>query len=1602
MSAHNSESKVDICLKNNLCYFLIRNDAGDTPFAVACRHGHLNIVKMYMHCHDHIGEVFHVPANIPYLEEISSQCGQFEIAYYLQSNYGHVNTTLSESEFDMYYEELDGNYCRYCFSSCSPLQRTFDHSITITVERSKYWNIYNFSSALRSFCMATLHGNEKYVSKFLTLQEGRFYGSVDKNSIVEACIAATIADNVDILNHYFCSEVVLEDDNTLLHIACEWGSKAVAEHLITTRKYEINVTNGFGETPLHVACRHDEIEIVQLFLQTSQHDVFNKLNLSSETPLHVACLHSDSAVAHLFLDVDHLCIDMPDQYGDTPLMNACRSGNLHLVKCLAERGCNPLHINSVSKEMTVHVACRMQRLDILKVLLTNFEGKVDHRNNFGETPLCIALNTFCVDIVKFFVHGGLCDVSLSLSSQDLKLKSKYLNNPIPQSILLHETSQTTSLGREVKQDKSSHKPSGDNALHFACRRNDFDLLKLLLNHCPANLTAVNNFGHTPLHIAAKNGSVSMMECLIASCKVPLDSLINNDGNSVLHLACERGSLNVAQLLLRSCSLTLKNNDGNTPIHLACYNKSAELVGCLLNKCSGNLDNHKNKNNDTFLHIAAEFGDLDTIKLLLNHCSTTCQNMNDDTPIHIACRANNQSVVECLLKYNTSSYPFANKDGQTYLHAACNENANLSIVKAIFENGYENLGNWPDKDGDIPLHYACRFYQIDIVEYLMTINNCDPYRFNKKGLSPLYFAVENENTSLILYVINKRLCDINQPVKEGSPFLHCVIQLASSQSPAQLFMQDEFDQIHTLTDGVECFPKMSPDYVLAILHILAKESNKGIIDINATDGDGNTALHLACKSEQYQVVRELLSSDAVGQSLSHSNHNGKRPIQLTNNYSIIRLLISYGATPEDVYERFALILEKSKEEHPLEPAVKIFVLGNATAGKTTLVQVLKSDKKDVMQVKGSTAGIETSKHNSKDYGQVTFHDFAGQPEYESSHSAFLEQCSSSMQPPLFLLVVDASEYQYIEKKIHYWLSFIQNHCTCSSNTPPHVIVLGSHIDKVEDIQLSYIYDTFVKAIENFKSRDFECFEPVFLDCRKVDTEGMKTLLSRLNTSCLSLKRFVELDCRCHILFASLLKWFPIESVVKVNDLLRRIRQRKRMDSGSDDSPTSESLRPWNFGTFHFNPAEDSSDSEFLLPISTDPLINLLKSLQTGGHILLLEGETLEDSWIVMDQDALFKTVNGILFAPKDFRNHLELDNNTGVVPLAKLQKLFPDLDFGMIKQFLILCEFCQKIEDHETLKLIHGSNELIKEVRSLSHTYYFFPGLVQSEKPTKVWDTPKESPYSFSCGWMLQCQSRQFFETRFLHVLLLRLTFTFVACTSEASMFKRKCNIWKNGIHWGTTDGVEVFVELLEEKTLILVLVRCYKGQELEAVKLRTAVLKNIWEVKNTFSPKVNADEYLIHPSCLNNYTSLQNITKCQIGIKEISQTVLKGSLFVVCPPNNKPLPLDALLYYEPYSRMDEEHLKLMFSQENANNTISPEILLKLSTFLHPVYQHLIKVLKIPETELGFHRDKWREHPVQLLHHLFESWTSRREKPTFQTLRSEFDEYSIFFGRDPQV
>ena len=114
--------------------------------------------------------------------------------------------------------------------------------------------------------------------------------------------------------------------------------------------------------------------------------------------------------------------------------------------------------------------------------------------------------------------------------------------------------------------------------------------------------------------------------------------------------------------------------------------------------------------------------------------------------------------------------------------------------------------------------------------------------------------------------------------------------------------------------------------------------------------------------------------------------------------------------------------------------RVFVIGNPGAGKSTLIESLRREgyfdflrKVSEAVVPLHTAGIIPSIHVSKHYGRVMFYDFAGDPEYYSSHAAILENLASSRKGDnIFIVVADLrKDVMTMEKLLHYWFSFIQH-------------------------------------------------------------------------------------------------------------------------------------------------------------------------------------------------------------------------------------------------------------------------------------------------------------------------------------------------------------------------------------------------------------------------------------------------------------------------------------------------------------------------------------------------------------------------------------------------
>ena len=1481
------------CFKTSNCY-------GDTPLHTACRYGHLSMVKYII---DEARPMIGFTIQLNSLLSVACKTGQAKLfEYLLQREKLDPRKELSPASTSVYSQR--GPYV------LSPQQPTC---------------VALHGSLLHTACKC---GNIGFVK---TLLRDYRYNSVSRDENGDTplhCVCVSdIVDIIDLLLTNFGELHTVQNSkqNTPLHIACEWGSFNAACILIKSLHCDPNVCNEDCETPLHLACKYSRLDICKLLLNDDRCNVTAHTSKTNETPLHIACCHTAPELVKCLLERCTSNQDIPDVYGDTPLFNACRTGNISIVQqLLAGKHCNPLYVNARTLETPVHIACRMGRLDIVRVLLDGHKDQVNHQNRFGGTVLHVVCQTDAVEITNFLIQHNYCDPNIKAQSGESPLFIACKRKQISIVQCLHNS--TCNFNQT---DANRNTP-----LHIACSSNALDIVKLLVCHC--SVDAANSDGDTPLHVACKLNHHDVLKCLLDGQHRKLDHLKNNAGFTPLHCACSSGAFSIVQFLIQGqyCEPTETDLEGNTALHIACIVRNA-----------GSTD-------------VAEY------LITTGKCDLKKQNAKGYTPLFCALEHSNGELIKHLVGR-----------GCVDLHDSDHTVKTKRNYIPLLQFAYCKC-TWYDDENS----YRCEMHM------RRQRRSISRYKWELVGFEPQDYPVKNHE--LIMFLVSKGYCDVNQQDSKGNTLLHFVCKHLDGE------------MLSFLLNNSDC-------------------------DLNCANCDGTTPLHLACCSG-LGVVKALLASGRI-KDVSPRDKNGKTPIQLTHNYSIIRLLIGHGANPQDVYERYGQILEWYKKSQPLHSLMKVFVLGNSEAGKSTLVESLKTEVLDptsvVSDVEGPTAGVVKIECNSEVFGKVLFHDFAGQPEFESSHSAFLESSlspSPSSSPPIFFLVVHLNNTcQKIIQHLQYWLSFIKNYCG-STEVKPHAIIIGSHADLLSPPELSASLSFLRKALDVSKQSVLKCFGPLFLDCRKPGSADMESLRTLLRDSCSSLRQCVELDSQYHVLFAYLHEQFTGIPAVTVGKLQKRIRDSRQPGSAPGiDLPHASHYHEFEpvpyitrsaYNRFQLLRDHDIEDNVgILLPFIGDELIKLLDVLHDRSHLLLLKGASkIKNYWIVLDQDTLLHKVNGTIFAPQDFEHHLTVETNTGVVPSSKLDQMFPDFDSNMVKQFLVYSELCQKIEDDETLRLILGSGNKSSEQSSpiismdFEIHFFFFPGLISARRPDTIWTQSNHLDYSYCCGWCVQCKPQQFLTPRFLQILLLRLVFSYAAAISNDSdavqvpALKRICDIWKNGTHWCTRGGVEVLVEVIEQNTVVLLLMRCVQNQEMECVKLRSAIIRKILTIKDKFCSQVEMQEYFLKASDVSSYPNVNEVAK--VEMKEVTETVQDAAPCIL--HQGGMISLDKLLYFEPYSTLGRKLLTLIFDPENNDKKVPTEILMEISTLRHPALQHFTQMLQVPLNEVDFYQDTWPNHPRIVLHHIFVYWQSLKTNGgTYQELQKEFEKYSIFCGRN---
>ncbi|XP_062581012.1 ankyrin-1-like [Saccostrea cucullata] len=200
--------------------------------------------------------------------------------------------------------------------------------------------------------------------------------------------------------------------STPLHIAAKCGNVEMVEKLLESGASVI-VEDLYGYQPLHVASIHGNVKIVQLLLNKGCN--IDKNSAAKLTPLHCASQKGKPDIVSLLLQRG-ASIDPQNSYGQTPLMLAISEGHEEVVKLLVDAG-SDLNLRDKSTLSVFHHAVNKGSPKCLQILLAKVEKgqMLDHTNIHGLSPFQLALTKFVnqpenhnelIEKLKMFIKAG--------------------------------------------------------------------------------------------------------------------------------------------------------------------------------------------------------------------------------------------------------------------------------------------------------------------------------------------------------------------------------------------------------------------------------------------------------------------------------------------------------------------------------------------------------------------------------------------------------------------------------------------------------------------------------------------------------------------------------------------------------------------------------------------------------------------------------------------------------------------------------------------------------------------------------------------------------------------------------------------------------------------------------------------------------------------------------------------------------------------------------------------------------------------------------------------------------------------------------------------
>ena len=1108
--------------------------------------------------------------------------------------------------------------------------------------------------------------------------------------------------------------------------------------------------------------------------------------------------------------------------------------------------------NSLSNKMTsyeqqqyeLHDAVRSGDVEKVREILESGKSSINCTDPIGWTPLHWACYKGHVDIVMVLVSEFKADTTI---------QTPYVNSPLITAAINKHDNVVHALLSDPQCLVDAKGEDGYTALHYSCRYGHVDIVRTLVKH-KANVNTRTDIGDTPLTLAAINKHDNVVHVLSDyNCEVYAKD--KDAYTALLHLSCERGYDGVVRALLTEhkadINLYARTDSGDTPLTLAARYGHDNVVHALLSDSQCSVD-AKCQDGYTALQYSCRYGHVDTVRTLVKHkANVNAKTDSGDTPLTLAARYGHDNVVHALLSDSQCLVDAKCQDGYTALQYSCRY-GHVDTVRTLVKHK-ANINTITDS-GDTPLTLAVRHNHDNVVHALLSDFQWLVDAKGQYGYTALHYACRYGHVDIVKILI-KHKANVNARTDSDDTPLH----LAAIYGKIEVFIAElSIDMINVkghlgrslLHSACSCSDKsvgVIVEYVCRYLSPLL------------VDDIGNTPLHTACLNNNTAALKTLLKYNPP---ILVRNMGGKTPLDIAPHWAK-GILEKYMIENRDtIYADYSNIQTLAKKKYSsAEPITRIFVIGNPGAGKSSLVEALKREgffesfrRVSESSVPLHTAGIVPSIHTSKHYGRSLFYDFAGDPEYYSSHAAILENLVSSKKGDnIFMIVVDLREESIkIREILYYWHLFIQHQNLGLKE--PLLIIIGSHSEKMAREKVEGKRMELQKFCNKIQPGHGVLHKAALfiLDCRNPKHQHLGDI-QKLIASFIKDSPHYTLSLVASTLLGLLEKDFSNEPAFSVTQLQSHIKV-----------------------------------THIALPKETQSLHSLLLELHDIGLLFIVNDSNKEHFHVVFNISKLTNEVHRLLFSAeaklKLRESCVESEGsnssfNIGIIPRNILEDILPE---NIPKECLVHLQYCQLISRKDV-----GAFPSLTPSDSTDKSFLFFPALCNVDKSEVSWVTPPD--LSYSIGWLAQCTDPcDYFPPRFLHVLLLRVVFRFTlsvpaqnqasGSSPDHSHFQRRCTMWKTGVHWIMKEGVECMVELVNGNKSLVVITKSEEDIAENCISVFNRIISCVMEAKAEFCHSIKTLFFLIDCTLLPDkqgaFTEVDLSEDHQFAISEVEEALI--------------------------------------------------------------------------------------------------------------------------------